>query len=229
MAMTDRATIVGVFFDRRNAQAAVTDLRNAGFSEEQLGVVSHDENEHGAAIVEGDAIATGAITGVAAGAGMGALWGMGIAAGLLPAIGPVIAGGTLAAILASAAAGAAAASLVGALVGMGISGDEAEYYDKEFRAGRTVITVHTDGRAEEARMILDRHGAYDYFSQRETIESPTTAPTNAPVMHRSIDVPVSRDDVTAKPDITREAEFAEPIFEDDPVSSTKNPPNVKPL
>jgi uncharacterized protein (TIGR02271 family) len=82
----------------------------------------------------------------------------------MPVIGPAIAGGALAAVLSSAAAGAAAAGLGGALVGMGIPKDEAEYYESEFQAGRTIVTVTAPGRETEARSVMDRFGAYDRSS-----------------------------------------------------------------
>ncbi|MGH7129004.1 MAG: general stress protein, partial [Planctomycetaceae bacterium] len=82
-------------------------------------------------------------------------------AGLLPAIGPVIAGGLLMSILASAAGGAAAGGLVGALIGLGIPEEEARFYDTEFRAGRTVVTVQAGDRYDEAFAICNRRGAYN--------------------------------------------------------------------
>jgi hypothetical protein len=104
---------------------------------------------------------TGSLTGSVVGAGAGGLWALGIAAGILPGIGPVIAGGLLASILASAALGAAAGGVAGALIGLGISEEDASYYEGEFKAGRTVITVKAAGRFEEARSILREAGAYD--------------------------------------------------------------------
>jgi hypothetical protein len=192
--MSDRTTVVGVFTNRTQAQDAVADLRRAGFTEQEIGVVSHDEERPDThAGDSGDAVTGGAVAGAAAGAGVGALWGLGIMAGLVPAIGPVIAGGTLAAILASAATGAAVAGLAGALLGMGLSREEAEYYEGEFRQGRTVVTVHTLGRADEARMILDRFGAYDYTTRPSMAGSTMHEPT-----HHHIDVPVSSESVVGK-------------------------------
>lgn len=197
MAMSEPTTVVGVFTDRAQAQQAVAELRRAGFLDEEIGVVSHDNEgtiKHpGDAPESGDAVSGGAVAGAAAGAGVGALWGLGIMAGLVPAIGPVIAGGTLAAILASAATGAAVAGLAGALLGMGLSTEEAEYYEGEFRQGRTVITVHSRGRTAEARMIMDRFGAYDYTSRPAMAGSTTSEPT-----HHSIDVPVQRESVVGR-------------------------------
>ena len=158
-------TAVGVFEDRQHAQQAVNELRRAGFREDQIGVAVRDgQSVEGAKDVhgKGSKAAVGAATGVAAGAGIGALWGIGIIAGLLPAIGPAIAGGTLATILSSAAAGAAAAGLAGALIGLGIPEEEAKYYEKEVAAGRSLVTVRTDGRYDEAWDVMNRHGAYNY-------------------------------------------------------------------
>jgi uncharacterized protein (TIGR02271 family) len=165
MAAANSGTVVGVFSDHERARQAITALKETGFTESQIGVASaHSE---GLRKVSGDDagdenyVAEGATAGVAAGAGVGALWGLGILAGVLPAIGPAIAGGTLAAILSSAAAGAAAAGLGGALIGMGVSKDEAEYYESELKSGRTFVTVSAASRRSEAQAILQRFGAYD--------------------------------------------------------------------
>src|SRR5688572_24206799 len=56
--------------------------------------------------------------------------------------------------------GAAACGLLGALTSGGIPEDEAHYYEGELRAGRIILAVRPDGRAEEATDILRRHGAY---------------------------------------------------------------------
>jgi uncharacterized protein (TIGR02271 family) len=158
--MADRTTVIAVFDDRGQAQQAIDQLKRAGFTEKEIGVTARD-GEVGD-VARGDKGEThakeGAIAGVATGAGVGALWGLGILAGVLPAIGPAIAGGTLAAILSSAAAGAATAGIAGTLIGLGIPEDEAKYYDQEFRAGRTVVTVQAMGRQAEAESILQQAG-----------------------------------------------------------------------
>jgi len=165
---THCTTVVGVFEDRGAAQRAVNELKRLGFSEEEIGVAARDGNDiEGAKELSehGSHVGTGAATGVAAGAGVGALWGLGIVAGVLPAIGPAIAGGALAAILSSAAAGAAAAGIAGALIGLGIPEEEARYYEDEFKAGRTIVTVKSATRCDEARTILQRCGCYDVHTR----------------------------------------------------------------
>jgi uncharacterized protein (TIGR02271 family) len=176
-------TVVGVFDDRRHAQEAVRELKSAGFREEQIGVVSRDDRgnamdttaEHGSKAAEGAAI------GAATGAGVGALWAVGIAAGLLPAIGPVIAGGLLASLLASAAGGAAVAGIAGALIGLGVPEEEAEYYEGEFKSGRTIVTVKAENRIDEAQRIVHAHGGHDMHSRTSPTSMGNTKPATVPM------------------------------------------------
>jgi uncharacterized protein (TIGR02271 family) len=169
MATQAHSTVIGVFQDSDKAREAVRELKAAGFSDDQIGVASSNrEGLHRASDNKGDEsyAGEGAAAGVATGAGIGALWGLGIFAGLLPAIGPAIAGGTLAGILlSSAVAGAAAAGLTGALIGMGISKEEAEFYEGEVKSGRTIVTVNAGTRRNEALAILQRLGGYDMSSR----------------------------------------------------------------
>ena len=88
----------------------------------------------------------------------GPLWGLAILAGVLPGIGTAIAGGTLGVLLSSAAAGAAAIGVAGALVGMGLSQEDATYYEGEFKSGRTLVTVNAGAKSAEARRVIAQHG-----------------------------------------------------------------------
>ncbi len=179
--MTDRTTAIAIFDDRTQAQRAIAQLRRAGFTEQEIGVTARDGGhpagrEADAQTREADGggkethAKEGAIAGVAAGAGVGALWGLGILAGVLPGIGTAIAGGTLAAILSSAAAGAAGAGLAGTLIGLGIPEEEAKYYDREFQAGRVLVTVDAASRLKEAQSILVENGGYDMDSAPEPMQ-----------------------------------------------------------
>jgi hypothetical protein len=166
-----RTTVVGVFEDRGMAQTAVSELRRAGFREDQIGVVArHGEAVEEVAVEHSSAAGEGAVAGMVAGAGIGGLWALGIAAGLLPGIGPVIAGGIFASILASAAAAAAAGGVLGALIGLGIPEEEARYYESEFHSGRTIVTVQADDRYDEAYAILLNYGAYDVNTPKASQE-----------------------------------------------------------
>lgn len=174
MTLIDHAVVVGVFHDRAAARAAVNELRQAGFPEDQIGVAAREQTS----VAETDTAAAGsrweegAVAGVATGAGVGALWALGIAAHVLPPLGPVILGGLLASVAASAVGGAAVGGVVGALVGLGVPEAEARYYESEFHAGRTLVTVRAPGRYEEARDVLRRHGG----TEADPAKVPLTTP-----------------------------------------------------
>lgn len=148
--------VVGVFEDERDAQDAIRDLKADGFGETHIGLAAQSR-ETTAVFTDGSAKTAAA--GAVAGLGTGALWGLGIVAGILPGIGPAIAGGTLAAIVSSAAVGAAAAGLGGAFVGLGISDEDAEHYENEFKSGKIVVTVRAGDRADTALAIMERYRA----------------------------------------------------------------------
>lgn len=154
-------TIVGVFENRSDAEAAIREMKAYGVFENDIGMVVRHANGREytdpPASDQGTKAVEGAAVGAAAGAGVGALWALGIAANVLPVIGPIVSGGLLAAVLASAAGGAATAGLVGALVGLGIPEEEATFYESELKSGRTIVTVRSPDHATEIYDIIHRH------------------------------------------------------------------------
>lgn len=164
MSAVTRHTAVGIFAESEQAKSAIQELRQAGFGEDQIGLLTRP----GVTVIDHDQKAPeGLAIGAATGAGVATLWAVGVATIGLPAIGPAIAGGILASLLASAASGAAVGGLLGLLIGFGIPEDEARYYENEFLAGRTVVTVKADARYGDAVAILRRHGGYDIDSAAE--------------------------------------------------------------
>jgi len=157
MAMTQRSTVVGVFPDRAHAEQALTELHNLGFKDDQIGYVVHHDKDKG---VSGKKPEEGALLGAASGGVAGGLIGAG-ASLLIPGIGPVIAGGVLTAILGGLVAGTLLGGLTGALVKLGISEEEARYYQSEFEAGRPIITVEAPGRQQQVLDVFRRCGAHD--------------------------------------------------------------------
>ena len=157
------STTVGVFETRAAAERAVSDLKAAGYRDDQIGLVA--KNLDGKTVRTDGAGETkageGALVGAAAGAGVGGLVGLGILAGIIPGIGPILALGTLGTILLNTAGGAAIASIAGALVGLGIPEEDAKYYESEVSAGRYLVTVDAGSRAADARSLYARHGGYD--------------------------------------------------------------------
>lgn len=185
-----RATVIGVFIDHDRARAAADDLRKAGFSDDQIGLVTRTTDGGTATHAASQDRAKektglpsdpthshweeGAGIGAAAGAATGTGLGLAVAANLIPGVGPVLVGGAIMAILASAGTGAAVGGLIGALVGLGVPEEEASYYDSQFKTGRTIVTVRADDRSAAAWEVLARHGAYD-FERQESAASPGTA------------------------------------------------------
>jgi hypothetical protein len=165
------ANVVGSFTSNQAAVAAVAALRQAGFAAADIGLLSRDQGwtEQMKHDLSGTKIEEGAGLGAAAGAITGVGLGLAVTAGLLPPLGPTIVGGTLAALLASAGGGAATGGIIGGLVGLGVPEDEAFYYETEYRAGRTLVTVRTPDRGADAEKILREHGARIRTRARSTV------------------------------------------------------------
>jgi hypothetical protein len=163
MANTQQTTLVAAFADRDQAELAVDELEQAGFSDRDIGyVLRGSEAAQGGMITdtEGAKDSRGALAGMAGGAGVGAILGA-AAAMLVPGVGPVVAAGVLAMALGGAAAGTAIGGIYGAMSGLGISEEEARFYEREFNSGRAIVAVQAGTRAGDAADILRRHGGYD--------------------------------------------------------------------
>jgi hypothetical protein len=172
-AETIGVIVVALFEERSEAEGAIRDLKNAGFTNEQIGVASQDRVEPQKARSEGSTIddeagriveetASGLVEGAAAGAVTGGVIGglVGLVSSLLiPGLGPLVVGGVLASALMGVGVGAATGGLIGALVGMGVPEEDARYFDAGLRKGRTLLTVSGTDMAPQAVAILERHGA----------------------------------------------------------------------
>ena len=203
-----RQTAVGLFDERDDAEKAIRDLKEAGFTGDQIGVAMRDRDAQGKlAESTGTNAAEGAVTGAVGGGILGGLAGLliGIGALVIPGIGPVIAGGALATAfgtavgtaVAGAGIGAAAGGIVGALVGMGVPEEEARYFESGFRSGRILVSVSAQGRAMEAMDILERNGADIGSSARSSDDidvgsrNINNRSTNSPSMNRSANLDAS--------------------------------------
>lgn len=158
---------IGAFTHRRDAEAALAELRNANFPMNQVSLIAKDSNAHSTPGVDratGNKADEGAKAGAATGGVLGGLGGLlvGLGALALPGIGPVIAGGAvataLATTLAGGAIGAAAGGIVGGLVGLGIPEDRAKVYSDRFQRGDYLVIVDgTEAQIQQAETILKRH------------------------------------------------------------------------
>jgi hypothetical protein len=128
------APAVGVFTTREQAEAALMELRAAGFADEDIGTsIEPASNTAQGEPTWRNGAAIGGMSGAAAG---------GLAAG--PA-------GML--------AGGLTGLLVGVLIDLGIPEQDARWYSEEAGAGRVIVTVRAGDRLAEARGILETHGA----------------------------------------------------------------------
>ncbi len=151
-----KGLVIQTFANDADAERAIRALFDAGFTHDQVSVVSKNEDR-----AQGVAEDTGADT--AEGAGIGALTGgvLGGLAGLflgatalaIPGIGVVVAG-PLAATLAGAGIGGVTGGISGALAGLGVSEDEANQYRKPFEAGHILVVVAAGARESDARRIM---------------------------------------------------------------------------
>jgi hypothetical protein len=162
MSIIHGTTVIGIFDDQNHALESLRALRRAGFTDQQLGLVSrHAAGEPELAQVDTQQRAgEGAITGAAVGGGIGAVAGA-VVAGAVPLVGPALAGGLLVGVIGGAALGAAVGTFAGPFIALGLTEHDAQHYARHVEAGRNVVLVRTADRQDLARQILDEHGAYD--------------------------------------------------------------------
>lgn len=151
-------TVIGLFPDHSDAANAIRDLKDAGFTEDQIGVAMQDRDKQQQLVDDtGSTAAEGAATGAIGGGMVGGLIGL-FGSLLIPGVGPIVAGGALASALTGAGIGAAAGGIIGALMGLGVPEADAQHFDKGIRSGMTLVTVSAGARTDEALITLQRHG-----------------------------------------------------------------------
>jgi hypothetical protein len=158
---TTGRTVVGMFTNRPDAEAAIRELKAAGFGDDRIGVALQDREEQrdlrDLMETTGREAAGGAAKGAVSGGLVGGLIGL-LGSLLIPGVGPIVVGGVLASTLTGAGIGAATGGIIGALVALGVPEADARHFDEGLRSGRTLVTVDAGARTSEALMMLDRHG-----------------------------------------------------------------------
>jgi hypothetical protein len=158
---TTGRTVVGMFTNRPEAEAAIRELKAAGFGGDRIGVALQDQEDQREVrdLLEatGREAAGGAAKGAVSGSLVGGLIGL-LGSLLIPGVGPIVVGGVLASTLTGAGIGAATGGIIGALVALGVPEADARHFDEGLRSGRTLVTVDAGARTAEALMLLDRHG-----------------------------------------------------------------------
>lgn len=155
--MPDTKTVVGVFTKDQTAEQAVDQLRENGFSDNEISIIGkgHHEKEH----AQGGMMHQDVSQGATWGAGMGGAAGLLASAGALaiPGIGPLVAMGPLAATLGVAAGG----GLAGALVDYGIPENQSKGYERQVREGHFLVVCKTAGNSQKCQSLLREAGAQD--------------------------------------------------------------------
>lgn len=177
MRTDNMRTVAAVFRNWDEATHAVHALQDAGFDDDEIGIARMDDKKGSVKQVDtsGRAKDTGenVAGGIAAGAAVGGVTGLlaALASLAIPGVGPIVAGGVLATTFGTAAGtaiasagvgagiGAAAGGLIGALTSLGLSEEEARYYESDMRSGSTLVTVRADyAQADEAIRVLQQSG-----------------------------------------------------------------------
>ena len=158
---------VGTFASRGDAEKALYELRDSGFSMDRVSLLAKNadgnekiagadvKNERGENEAQ-EGAGIGATTGTVLG-GLGGLL-LGLNELLIPGIGPFLAAGTIATTLAGAGLGAAAGGIVGGLTGMGIPEEDARHYEGSINNGYYLLVVDGyEDEVERAGSILSGH------------------------------------------------------------------------
>jgi hypothetical protein len=202
---------IGVFAHRRDAEAAIRELRDAGISMDHVSIIGKNADHNVGDRVGGvnandrlndnkadDGAKAGAVTGGALGGLGGLLVGLGTLA--IPGVGPVLLGGAAATALATAltggAIGAAAGGIAGGLVGLGIPEKNAKIYNDRINKGDYLVIVDgTDAEIHRAEEILRRRHVEDFGIYDATdLDRPGDRDRSGVVAHQT---PRDRSDVVA--------------------------------
>jgi hypothetical protein len=151
-------TVLALFRERRDAEAAVRALRSADFDSATIGIAHPGDAGR---VPRYGIVALKGVLGGTIGCGLiGVIAGL-IVGGLLPMTHPLLPGGWFVPFMLGMA-GAGTGAVAGLLASQSTAERGAYYYDDEVRAGRTLVTVHAAAsRVAEARRILLEQGAFD--------------------------------------------------------------------
>jgi hypothetical protein len=187
--------IFAIATSETQAEAIVNQLKNAGFSNNDISVLFPDKrgtkdfaHEHHTKAPEGATAGAGA--GGVVGGALG--WLAGIGALAIPGLGPFIAAGPIMAALSGAAVGATVGGIAGALIGMGIPEYEAKRYEGKVKSGNILVSVHSEDstQTKRAKEIFEEFGAEDIATGGEA--NVPRARTNAETTARTTEGEVRR-------------------------------------
>lgn len=146
--------VFATFRDRLHAEAAVKELVNSGFREEDVSVLLADNvgardfaHERHSKAPEG--ATAGGCVGALIGGGLGLLTGLGAIA--LPIVGQYLTAGPVMDALAGAGAAGLLGGMIGGIIGVGVPEFEVKRYRGLIKDGRSLLSVHCDSSEWIAR------------------------------------------------------------------------------
>ncbi len=169
-------TVNGLFDDRDDAANAVSEIKAAGISKDEISIVTNKVDGQSAQRSAGDRMVDnnmaesgtgdGALIGGVLGGGAGLLAGLGTI--VIPGLGPLLGVGWLITTAIGAAVGASGGGLIGALVGAGVDNDDAQVYVDRIRTGGTLVSVRVaDADVDAIAAIMSKYNGID--RDRETV------------------------------------------------------------
>lgn len=147
--------MLSLFQSRAAAEAAVRNLKQACFTDEDIGLAMQDADLK----VDRDAMESGphrTVESAPDGGLAGGLIGL-LGSLLVPGLGPVLLGGVLASALIGEDGGAAPGGLVRPLVSAGVSEGDARRLEKGLYRGQVLVSVTAAARIAQAAAILKQH------------------------------------------------------------------------
>jgi hypothetical protein len=162
MSTTSRPFLTGLFHDRADAESAVEQLHDLGYTHDEISVMMSDQTRsRDFAEATGSKAAEGATTGGIVGGAIGAILAGVTATGAILAVAgtgglaaPIVVG-PLAAVLAGLGAGGLAGGIIGALVGAGIPEERARVIESGLKEGGILVAVQPHmGDEERVARIL---------------------------------------------------------------------------
>lgn len=166
----------GVFSTRQEAEQALNELKDSGFSMDNVSVLARDadQDEQLSGVQMSDRIgnkdvgsATGVVGEVATNSALGAVL-VGLSSLAIPGVGVVIAAGSVATALAATVAGtgieaAAFEGLVGAISDLGVPQEQARVYADRLHGGDYLVIVDgTDNQIRNAETVFRERGIQDW-------------------------------------------------------------------
>ena len=170
----EKKLVGGVFSNIENAERAIRELQDKGYTKEDITIFAKDNSQidalqddaqahvDSASGNRGRSAGKGAGIGALSGGVLGGVTGLIAEIGLLavPGIGPIAAAGPIAATLAGIGIGAGGGGIVGALVGAGMPEEEAKEYEEHLKAGKIIIMVEAEPD--------DQGNVYSIFKTHDT-------------------------------------------------------------